>query len=64
MEDSRRDHDPARAAVLAVLALALYIPMGYVLDSFLYRRALRRQQQQGAAERGARAGRERARRGG
>jgi len=34
------------ALVFAVLAMLLYIPSGYYLDSYLYRRYLRRQQQQ------------------
>jgi hypothetical protein len=33
------------ALVFAVLAMLLYIPSGYYLDSFMYRRYLRKQQQ-------------------
>jgi Flp pilus assembly protein TadB len=34
------------ALVFAVLAMLLYIPSGYYLDSYMYRRYLRKQQQQ------------------
>ena len=34
------------ALVFAVLAMLLYIPSGYYLDSYMYRRYVRKQQQQ------------------
>jgi Flp pilus assembly protein TadB len=38
------------AAVFAFLALMLYIPSGYYLDGYIYRRHLRKQAQQGSSQ--------------
>ena len=40
---------PGAALALAGFMLAFYIPMGYFIDRFLYRRRQRQRQQQGAA---------------
>lgn len=39
-----RNHNVAAAAVFAVVALALYVPAGYYLEVFLFRRRQRRKQ--------------------
>ena len=40
---------PGAALALAAFMLAFYIPMGFFIDRFLYRRRQRQRQQQGAA---------------
>lgn len=37
----------AASLIFAVLALVLYVPSGYYLESYLYRRRMRKQQEQG-----------------
>jgi hypothetical protein len=37
------------ALVFALLAMTLYVPSGFYLDSYIYRRHLRKQQQQGSS---------------
>ena len=36
--------EPGQAAALSVVMLAMYVPMGYYLDRFMYRRRLRQVQ--------------------
>jgi len=41
----------AQAATLAVLMLAMYVPLGYVVDRFFYRRRIARERQAREAKR-------------
>jgi membrane protein implicated in regulation of membrane protease activity len=40
---------PLQAAVLAVIMLVIYVPLGYAFDTFVYRLRQRRKQGQGQA---------------
>ena len=55
------DRSPAQAATLAIFSLVLYVPLGYMLDRAMYRRALRRKERRDGSPP---KGRERARSGG
>jgi hypothetical protein len=57
------DRTVEQAAILALFSLALYIPLGYLLDRAMYQRALKRKQRGQTAASGAAGSREHARRG-
>ena len=47
------DRSPAQAATLAIFSLVLYVPLGYMLDRAMYRRAVRRKERrEGGAGKG------------